>query len=92
LVAERYKRHQQSTGLAMKQQTLAMAQDQGCEQYRKSTRRDVFLETVDRIVPWEVLCAAIEPFYPKPGNGWPPSEIRMPIMLIAFRKSAACPA
>jgi IS5 family transposase len=56
----------------MKQQTLAMAQDQGFEHYRKPTRRDQFLKTMDRIVPWEALCAVIEPFYPKPGNGRPP--------------------
>jgi IS5 family transposase len=56
----------------MKQQTLAMAQDQGFEQYRKPTRREVFLETMDRIVPWEALCAVVEPVYPKPGNGRPP--------------------
>jgi len=54
----------------MKQQTLAMAQE-GFEQYRKSTRCDQFLETMDRIVPWEALCAAVEPHYPKPGNGRP---------------------
>lgn len=56
----------------MKQQTLAMAQDQGFEQYRKPTRRDVFLETMERIVPWAALCAVVEPVYPKPGNGRPP--------------------
>lgn len=55
----------------MKQQTLAMAQE-GFEQYRKPTRRDQFLETMERIVPWEALCAVVEPFYPKPGNGRPP--------------------
>lgn len=53
----------------MKQQTLAMAQDQGFEQYRKPTRRDQFLETMNRIVPWEALCAVIEPHYPKAGKG-----------------------
>jgi IS5 family transposase len=53
----------------MKQQTLAMAADQGFEQYRKPTRRDRFLQTMDRIVPWQALCAAVEPHYPKPGNG-----------------------
>jgi IS5 family transposase len=56
----------------MKQQTLAMAQDQGFEQHRKPTRRDRFLETMDRIVPWEALCAVVAPHYPKPGNGRPP--------------------
>lgn len=56
----------------MKQQTLAMAADQGFEQYRKPTRRDQFLQTMDRIVPWAALCAVVEPHYPKPGNGRPP--------------------
>ena len=58
----------------MKQQTLAMAADQesGYEQHRKPTRRDEFLKTMDAIVPWAALCAVIEPFYPKAGNGRPP--------------------
>ena len=58
----------------MKQQTLAMAADQGdrFESYRKPTRRDVFLATMEQIVPWQALCAVIEPQYPKPGNGRPP--------------------
>ena len=56
----------------MKQQTLAMAADQSFEHYRKPTRRDVFLETMERIVPWQALCAVIAPYYPKAGNGRPP--------------------
>lgn len=56
----------------MKQQTLAMAADQSFEHYRKRTRRDVFLETMERIVPWQALCAVIAPYYPKAGNGRPP--------------------
>ena len=58
----------------MKQQTLAMAADQNAqyEQYRKPTRRDVFLATMEQIVPWAALCAVIEPHYPKAGNGRPP--------------------
>ena len=56
----------------MKQQTLAMAQDQGFEQHRKPTRRDQFLETMNRIIPWEALCAVVEPHYPKKGSGRPP--------------------
>lgn len=27
---------------------------------------------MDRIVPWKALCAVVEPFYPKAGNGRPP--------------------
>ena len=58
----------------MKQQTLAMAADQGdgFERYRKPTRRDAFLATMGQVVPWQALCAVIEPYYPKPGNGRPP--------------------
>lgn len=58
----------------MKQQTLAVAQDQdaGFEQYRRPTKRDVFLTTMQEIVPWSQLCAVIEPHYPKAGNGRPP--------------------
>jgi len=58
----------------MKQQTLAMATDQNAqyERYRKPTRRDLFLATMERIVPWEALCSVIEPHYPKVGNGRPP--------------------
>jgi IS5 family transposase len=58
----------------MKQQTLAMAADQeaGFERYRRPTKRDVFLATMEEIVPWQELCAVIEPHYPKAGNGRPP--------------------
>lgn len=54
----------------MRQQTLAMAN--GFERYSKPTRRTEFLSTMERVVPWRELCALIEPFYPKPGNGRPP--------------------
>jgi IS5 family transposase len=58
----------------MKQQTLAMAADQNSdfEQYRRPTRRDQFLATMEAIVPWAALCAVIEPHYPRAGNGRPP--------------------
>jgi len=58
----------------MKQQTLAMAADQasGFEQYRKPTRRDEFLRTMDALVPWSALCEEIAPHYPVAGKGRPP--------------------
>jgi IS5 family transposase len=51
-----------------------MAGDQGggFERYRRATKRDVFLATMDEIVPWQALCEVIEPHYPKAGNGRPP--------------------
>ena len=56
----------------MKQQTLAIAADQGFGRHRKPTRCDVFLETMNRVVPWDALCAVVEPYYPKKRNGLPP--------------------
>jgi transposase, IS5 family len=58
----------------MKQRTLAiaMATDQGFEQYHKPAWRDQFPETMNCIVPWAMLCAALEPHYPKRFNGRPP--------------------
>ena len=58
----------------MKQKTLAMAADAGAgfERYRKPTRRDEFLQTMEAIVPWPGLCSVIEPYYPKGVGGRPP--------------------
>ncbi len=53
----------------MRQLTLATST---FEQYRKPTRREKFLAEMDQVVPWGDLCAMIEPFYPKPGNGRQP--------------------
>lgn len=58
----------------MKQQSLAMAADQGAgfEQHRRPTKRDVFLQSMDEIVPWRQLCEVIAPHYPKGEGGRPP--------------------
>jgi IS5 family transposase len=53
----------------MKQLTLATV---GFERYGKMTRRTAFLAEMEQVVPWSALCALVEPFYPKPGNGRPP--------------------
>ncbi len=44
----------------------------GFEQYTKKTRRTIFLEEMEQVVPWRKLGALIEPYYPKAGNGRPP--------------------
>jgi hypothetical protein len=44
----------------------------GFERYTKKTRRQVFLEEMEQVVPWREVCALIEPHYLKPGNGRPP--------------------
>ncbi len=54
----------------MRQRTLA---EGGFERYRKRTRREQFLDDMERVVPWSELCALIEPFYPGgDGAGRPP--------------------
>jgi transposase, IS5 family len=52
----------------MTQLTLATV---GFERYAKTTRRAVFLAEMAHVVPRSALCALIEPFCPKPGNGRP---------------------
>ena len=51
---------------------MAADQNSTYEKYRKPTRRDAFLATMEQTVPWEALSSVIEPFYPKAGNGRPP--------------------
>lgn len=47
----------------------------GFERYTKKTRRAIFLEEMEQVVPWAKLCALVEPHYPKPGNGRRPKEL-----------------
>jgi transposase, IS5 family len=47
----------------------------GFERYTKKTRRAIFLEEMEQVVPWAKLCRLIEPHYPKPGNGRRPKEL-----------------
>ena len=36
---------------------------------RKKTRREVFLEEMEQVVPWQALLKVIEPVYPVAGRG-----------------------
>lgn len=36
---------------------------------RKKTRREIFLEEMELVVPWKALLKVIEPFYPVAGRG-----------------------
>ena len=55
----------------MRQVTLATA---GFDKHSKLTRRAGFL-------PWGELCAVVEPFYPRPGNGRPPVDLERMLRL-----------
>jgi transposase, IS5 family len=45
----------------MRQPTFAAS---GFEISHKQTKRERFLAEMEKVVPWEVLCALIEPHYP----------------------------
>lgn len=63
----------------MHQQTFA---EVTFEQYRKSTRRERFLDEMNRVVPWAELVVVIEPVYPKAdGPGRPPIGIERMLRL-----------
>src|SRR5450631_1220646 len=51
----------------MKQASLA--EQPGFQRYSKKTRRALFLEEMEQVVPWGKLCSLVEPHYPKAGNG-----------------------
>ena len=63
----------------MYQQTFA---EVTFEPYRKSTRRERFLDEMNRVVPWAELVAVIKPVYPKAnGAGRPPVGIERMLRL-----------
>src|SRR5213595_1256298 len=39
---------------------------------KKKTRREIFLEEMEQVVPWTRLLKVIKRYYPKAGNGRPP--------------------
>lgn len=72
----------------MKQQSFA---SMAWETKRKKTRREVFLEEMERVVPWAELVKRIEPYYPKGEDGRPPKGVermlRIHFMQLWFNQS-----
>ena len=64
----------------MRQQTLAS--QASFEKYGRKTRRELFLEEMNQVVPWSELEALVEPHYPKAGNGRRP--VGLGIMLRTY--------
>jgi hypothetical protein len=48
----------------MKREEQMMFANTGFERYSRQTKRAVFLDQVNAIVPWKRLCALISPHYP----------------------------
>jgi IS5 family transposase len=51
--------------------------DVSFDRYAKVTRRAVFLDEMNRIVPWERLRAIVEPYYPKSETGRPRIDLML---------------
>jgi IS5 family transposase len=66
--------------MAMKQQTFAT--QSSFEKYGRKSRRELFLDEMEQIVPWRELEALVEPHYPKAGNGRRP--VGLAIMLRTY--------
>ena len=45
------------------------------ESKKRETRREIFLERMTSLIPWEQLEERIRPFYPKEGRGRRPYEL-----------------
>jgi IS5 family transposase len=62
------------------QQTLAS--QRGFEKHGRKSKRELFLDHMEQVVPWSELWALVEPHYPKAGNGRQP--VGLSIMLRTY--------
>jgi IS5 family transposase len=61
---------------------LTFASQPSFEKYARQSRREQFLATMEKVVPWRALEALVEPYYPKAGNGRQP--VGLSIMLRVY--------
>jgi len=61
---------------------LTFASQSSFEKYARKSRRELFLDEMEVVVPWSELQALVEPHYPKAGNGRRP--VGLAIMLRTY--------
>jgi IS5 family transposase len=66
--------------MAMRQQTLAS--QASFEKYGRKSRRELFLDEMEAVVPWSALQSLVLPYYAKAGNGRRP--VGLSIMLRTY--------
>ena len=66
----------------MRRLTLA---SESFDKHGKQTRRAKFLAEMDQVVRWQQLCALIEPFYRRSGNGRPPIGLERMLRLCCLQ-------
>src|ERR1035437_6635709 len=52
------------------------------EKYGRKSKREQFLDAMNKVVPWSRLLALVEPHYPKAGNGRRP--VGLEVMLRSY--------
>jgi len=66
--------------MARFQQTLAS--QASFEKHGRKSKRELFLDQMNQVVPWSELLSLVEPHYPKAGNGRQP--VGLAIMLRTY--------
>jgi IS5 family transposase len=61
---------------------LTLASQASFAKFGRKGRREIFLDQMEQVVPWALLLALIEPYYPKGGNGRQP--VGLGIMLRTY--------
>jgi IS5 family transposase len=61
---------------------LTLASQAIFEKHSRKSKREVFLDQMEQVVPWSALLALVEPHYPKAGNGRQP--VGLTIMLRTY--------
>ncbi len=70
----------------MKQQSLAS--QAAFEKYGRKSRRELFLDEMEKVVPWSALEALVRPHYAK--GGWPTREVL--VFLFSYHDSSGAPS
>jgi IS5 family transposase len=56
--------------------------------YGRKSKRELFLDQMNQVVPWSELLALVEPFYPKAGNGRQPVGLAIMLRTYPPRRTA----
>uniref|UniRef100_UPI00398A4006 transposase n=1 Tax=Methyloglobulus sp. TaxID=2518622 RepID=UPI00398A4006 len=67
----------------MKQQSLAPLTYEGM---KKRTKREKFLNEMDKVVPWERWLQLVRPHYPKVGKGRQPLPLTMMLRVYCLQQ------
>ena len=59
-----------------------LASQSSYEKFGRKSKRELFLDEMNAVVPWGALLSLVEPYYPKVGNGRRP--VGLEIMLRTY--------